>query len=130
MTVFYKTISTTAPGSGKDGKKIYYPKLTNSTQIDLNKIADLLEKRSSASRADIYLTIIGLVDLLPELLADGHTIKLGDMGIFRLHAKANTSESPEEVSSKNIQEVRLTFRADKRIKYFLKSLKFKKLEDD
>ncbi|HEY9114820.1 MAG TPA: HU family DNA-binding protein, partial [Bacteroidales bacterium] len=107
MALYYKTTSTTVPGEGKDGRKIWFPKLTNSNQIGLEEIAGILQQRSTASKSDVYLIVKGLVDLIPELLAEGYTLKLNELGTFRLHARVHTSDAPEKVSVKNIKELRL-----------------------
>lgn len=64
----------------------------------------------------------GLVDLIPELLTDGYTVKLDELGTFRLHAKVSTSETPDSVSVKNIKNLRLSFRPDKYIKDELRGI--------
>ena len=61
-----------------------------------------------------------MVDLIPELLDKGKTVKLDELGISRLHAKVATSESPESVTAKNIRELRMSFIPDKQIKDELK----------
>lgn len=55
MALKYKVVSTFSPGQGKDGKQLWFPKLTDSSQIDLRGIAKLLNRRSTASEADVYL---------------------------------------------------------------------------
>jgi hypothetical protein len=60
------------------------------------------------------------------LLADGKTVKLNRLGIFRLHAKVTTSESPDLVAAKNIRELPLSFISDKHIKAELKKMKVKR----
>ncbi len=123
MALKYKVVSTFSPGEGKEGKQLWFPKLTGSSQINLREIAKILQKRSTASESDVYLIVKGLVDLIPELLADGYTVKLDELGTFRLHAKVSTSSSPESVSAKNINNLRLSFRPDKYIKDELRDIK-------
>lgn len=123
MTLQYKIVSTFKPGEGKEGNQMWFPKITGSTQINLKEIAKMLQKRSTASESDVYLIMKGLVDLIPELLANGHTVKLDELGTFRLHAKVSTSNSPESVSVKNIKELRLSFRPDKLIKDGFQAIK-------
>jgi predicted histone-like DNA-binding protein len=116
MALKYKIVSTFSPGEGKEGKQLWFPKITGSSQINLREIAKILHKRSTASESDVYLIVKGLVDLIPELLANGYTVKLDELGTFRLHAKVSTSGSPESVSVKNINKLRLSFRPDNFIK--------------
>ncbi len=128
MTIQYKVISTFKPGAGKEGEKIYFPRLTGSTPANLEEMAGLLAQRTSASRGDVYLVLTGLAELIPELLSQGKTVRIDRLGSFALHAKVLTSDSPEEVSYRNIKELRLRFKADKEIKKMLKRISFKKQE--
>jgi predicted histone-like DNA-binding protein len=123
MTLKYKVVSTFSPGAGKEGKRLWFPKITGSSQINLREIARILHKRSTASESDVYLIVKGLVDLIPELLTDGYTVKLDELGTFRLHAKVSTSDNPESVSVKNINKLRLSFRPDNSIKDEFKGVK-------
>jgi predicted histone-like DNA-binding protein len=120
MLLKYKVVSTFRPGEGKTGRKLWFPKLTGSSRAGLPEIAEMLEKRSTASGADVYLIIKGLVDLIPELLTEGNTVRLNELGTFRLHAKVNVRDSAEEVSVKDIRELRISFIPEKGIKKKLK----------
>jgi predicted histone-like DNA-binding protein len=125
MLLNYKIVSTFRPGEGKTGRKLWFPKLTGSSQINLREIAEILGKRSTASGADLYLIIKGLVDLIPELLTQGKTVRLDELGTFRLHARVTVRDSAQEVSAKNIRELRISFIPDKGIKDKLKNVEFK-----
>ena len=127
MSVKYKVMSTYKPGAGQDGKQMWFPKLTGSKQVDLYDVAQILEKRSAASKADVQLIIYGLIDLIPELLIQGKTVKLAELGSFRLHARVNPADEPEKVSSKNIRELHISFRPDKRMKMALRQAQFVKV---
>ena len=123
MLLNYKIVSTFRPGEGKGGRKLWFPKLTGSRQIDLSEIAHLLEKRTSAHGADVTIVVNALVDLISELLTSGHTVKIDRLGTFRLHAKVTASESLESVSKRNIRELRISFIPDKGMKEELKNAK-------
>ena len=122
MAIKYKIMSTVKPGNRQISEKIYFPKLVGTTQVGLTQIAKILEHRTTASEADVYLIVMGLVELIPELLKEGKTVKLDKFGSFRLHAKVNTSTHPEDVSIKNIKEIRLSFRPDNKIKKLLQNI--------
>ena len=124
MSLKYKVVSTYKPGEGREGKRMWFPKLTGSTQVDLYNVAQILEKRSSASIADVQLIVYGLIDLIPELLMQGKTVKLGEFGSFRLHARVNPTDGPGKVSSKNIRDLHISFKPDKRIKKALEKAQF------
>lgn len=128
MALQYKIVSTYRPGEGKSGQQLWFPKLSGSEQITLREVARILQSWSTASEADVYLIVKGLVTLIPRLLTDGKTVKLDELGTFRLHARVNTSDSPEAVTAKNIRELRISFRPDKQIKKQLKNVNFEKVK--
>ena len=129
MALQYKIISMIKRGNTENEQRIWFPRLTGSRKINLRQVAEILKQRSTASEADIYLVLIGLVDLLPELLLDGNTVKIDEFGSFRLHAKVSTENSPDKVTSRNINDLRISFLPDKRIKQALKRADFKKKKE-
>ncbi|GET29217.1 HU family DNA-binding protein [Prolixibacter sp. SD074] len=126
MALQYKVISTIKRGQAEANERIWSPKLTGSRKINLRQVAEILTQRSTASEADVHLVLMGLVDLLPELLLDGNTVKIDEFGSFRLHAKVTTEGTPDKVTSRNIRDLRISFLPDKRIKTALKRAVFKK----
>ncbi|MFB6320729.1 HU family DNA-binding protein [Saccharicrinis sp. FJH54] len=125
MVLTYKTVSMHLLKDGKKDRQVWFPKLTRSRQMNLKQIARELQKRSTASNADVYLVVKGLVDLIPELLAQGYTLKLDELGTFRLHARVNPVEAKENVSARQIKQLHLTFRADNAIKQALQHITVK-----
>lgn len=122
MSITYKVASTYKPGKGTSGEKIWFPKLTGTTQVDLLDVARILAKRSTASEADVFLVMMGLVDLIPDLLSQGKTIKMERFGTFRLHARVKTEDSAEKITVRNIKEIRLSFKPDNEIKKALQNI--------
>jgi len=104
MPIKYKITSTNKPGQGKAGEKVYFPRLTQSNRVGMDELIRIIEKRSSASGADVYSVLYNLVNLIPEMLLDGKTIKLDDLGTFSLHAQTRAESSPEKVSDVRIKQ--------------------------
>ncbi|MFT3740330.1 MAG: HU family DNA-binding protein [Breznakibacter sp.] len=124
MALTYKIVATKKPGTGMLGDTLYYPKLTDSTLMDLRDVSQILAQRTTASEADIRLVVTGLMDLIPELLLDGKTVKLDHFGSFRLYARAEPSPSADEVKTSHIRGLRISFLPDKRMKAELAHAKF------
>ena len=127
MALKYKIASTSKPGQGKAGEKVYFPRLTESSQVTLQEMIWAIEKRSSVTESDVYAVLYNLVNLIPELLLKGNTVKLDNLGTFRLYAQTQAESSPEKVSDHNITGLKLTFRPDVRIKQKLKHPEFIKV---
>jgi predicted histone-like DNA-binding protein len=85
-------------------------------KMNLRDVSKILAQRSSLSEGDVYAVVVGLVNLIPEMLMNGYTIKLDGLGSFRLHAKVDTSERPEDVNVRHIKELRISFRPDNEMK--------------
>lgn len=129
MALKYKIASTYKPGEGKNGEKIFFPKLTGTSQVNIAEVAKRLAARSTASEGDVYLVIMDLVDLIPDLLAEGKTIKLDRLGTFRLHARVQTSNTSDKITVRDIKEIRLNFKPDNEMKNVLQTIDIEKDSD-
>lgn len=125
MPVKY-AIRTKRPGLAKDDNPKYYPVLTDRRSTDLRKLSALISQRSTLHPVDVFAVIQAMIELIPELLQDGHTVRLDGFGIFNLHASGIGKAKPEEVTSKDITGVKMSFLADKHIKRQLYKTKFVK----
>lgn len=111
-------------GEGK--KEMFYPRLTGRQTYDLNDVAEMISMRSSLSRTDIVAALTSLEDIIPELLKSGHTVKLGELGIFSLQAKVETSPEASQVSWRSFRSLIARFRAGKALKILLADVNFRK----
>lgn len=121
MGLKYKIIQSYRKTDSGEKKPMWYPQLTGSHKMNLEDVAEILAKRTTASRPDVHLVVSGLTELIPELLKDGNTVHLGDLGSFRLRARATPADNPEEVSVHNIRELLATFVSGKALKKELKN---------
>lgn len=126
MALKYKIIQSYRKTDSGKKKPMWYPQLTGSRKMNLDEVAEILARRTTASRADVHLVVSGLTELIPELLKDGNTVHLGDLGSFRLRARAIPADAPEEVSSRNIRELLTTFVSGKALKKELKNVRVEK----
>ena len=108
-------------------KEMFYPRLTGRQNYDLNDVAKMISRRSSLTKGDIVATLVSLEEIIPELLASGHTVKLGELGTFSLHAKANTSPDESKVTWRSFKGLITRFRAGKALKLRLSKVSFRKV---
>lgn len=91
-------------------KKQYYPQVAPTTPIGLNDVAEQIEKQSTVSLADIKGVLDALQEVVLEAMADGYSVRLGDLGSFRPTISALKSrEKQEDVSADDIKAVRVRF---------------------
>ncbi len=126
MTIKYKLVKTSTPGVTGGGAYKYYARACERKKAGINEIADVLSKRSSLSKSDIVATLIGLEDIIPELLLDNHTVELGDLGTFSLHLKSEGSDVPRVDAYRLIKDVKIHFLPGKELKRSVRSPEFQK----
>jgi predicted histone-like DNA-binding protein len=91
-------------------KKQYFPQVAPAPPIGLNDVAEQIEKQSTVSLADIKGVLDALQEVVLEAMADGYSVRLGDLGSFRpTISAAKSREKQEDVSADDIKAVRVRF---------------------
>lgn len=94
----------------KLGKKQYFPQVAPTTPIGLNDVAEQIEKQSTVSLPDIKGVLDALQEVVLEAMADGYSVRLGDLGSFRLTCNAsNGADAPELVTTKQVRKFSVRF---------------------
>ena len=86
--------------SPKDGSKSYYVQSAKRQTVDLNTLADRIEKRSTVSKADVKAVLSALEYEIIQALREGQTVRLGDIGTFYTSIKSQPAETQEEAWKK------------------------------
>ena len=126
MSVKYRLIKQATPGVKGGGQYKYYVRACERRKVTLGVLADRIVKRSSLSRGDIVGTLVELIDLIPELLLDNHTVELGGLGTFSLNLKSEPSDKPRTDSFRLIKSADISFRAGTRLKQAVKNPDYQK----
>ena len=83
MTIRFKVIERGQPGVAGGGEKKFYASNMISGNSDIEELTEDIEKISTVSGADIRAVLYALTDVIPSMLADGKSVKLGEIGSFR-----------------------------------------------
>ena len=67
----------------------YYPQLILSNKLGLREFAEDIVGRSSLTLGDVENCLENFIDQIPFFLLQGHSIKLGEFGTFRLSVLSN-----------------------------------------
>tara|TARA_R110000868_G_scaffold410693_5_gene699835 strand:+ start:12443 stop:12829 length:387 start_codon:yes stop_codon:yes gene_type:complete len=126
MAIKYKVVSKRPGGMAGENEAKYYPVLTGREITDLNEVCSIIAKRSTFSGADVVGVVQSFIELVPELLMNGNSVRLDGFGIFSIHASGNGKERHEDVSAQDITKLKLSFLPDKKIKKRLENTKFMK----
>ncbi len=125
MAIKYKKVKQRIINKSGEEKEVYYARACKRRRVDLNEVADHLSQLTTLSRPDVYCVLIALADTIPHYLLNNKSVELGDLGTISLHFTSNSNESEKEVTWRSIKDLKVQFRAGKRIKEKLKHASFK-----
>lgn len=126
MTIKFKVIERGQPGVAGGGEKKFYASNMISGNADIEELTEGIEKISTVSGADIRAVLYALTDLIPSMLADGKSIKLGDIGNFRVSISSEGVLKTEDVNANCIKKSKIIFTPGKKLKGMLEQLKYQK----
>ena len=127
MAVKYKVIERGEPGVAGGGEKKFYASAALSGEKTLAGLTRDIEKISTVSGADIRAVLYALVDVMTGSLADGHAVRLGELGSLRVSISSDGKPTAEEVTAAAIRGAKVIFTPGKGIKDTLATLKFEKV---
>lgn len=90
----------------------YYPQMAPTTPVTLAQIVKRIEKRSTVSSADVKAVLDALQYEVIDALQNGNSVRLGDLGSFRLSIKADgsaTSAEAKKTGANAIKAVNVQF---------------------
>ncbi|MBT3391830.1 MAG: DNA-binding protein [Chloroflexi bacterium] len=125
MSVKYNSISRKKPGDPEAAPK-YYPSIVKSGNVKLRTLSKRIAEISTVSTVDTMAVLEGLLAVLPQELAAGNVVRLGDFGSFWLRIKTQGSDTPEAVTTNDILNVLPRFTPGKEFKQVLETIEFEK----
>lgn len=124
--ITYKFVALADRISNAETTYKYYPRICDRRKVKLNELSEQISKECSFTPADVIGVLEAFISVVPRLMLNNCSVELGELGIFSLHAKVSGSESSEQVSQRNIGEVKMAFRPSRRVKQSLTQAKFQK----
>jgi predicted histone-like DNA-binding protein len=111
------------PDLHKTGEKKAYYRMKTKRKIDFNQFVDLISSHNSGiSRGEAFRVLMHATDILAELLAQGYSVTIDEMGTFKATiglVRDKEMDSFEERTPKlNARSLRVdgvSFKADKRL---------------
>ena len=111
------------PDLHKTGEKKAYYRMKTKRKIDFNQFVDLISSHNSGiSRGEAFRVLMHATDILAELLAQGYSVTIDEMGTFKATiglVRDKDMDSFEEGTPKlNARSLRVdgvSFKADKRL---------------
>lgn len=99
MPVIYKSFQSVL--ANKEGKKLFYPRVVLTGNVDTEQVAKEIAELSSLSTGDSKNVIDNLVTVMTRHLQSSESVTLDGLGTFRLTMKStmNGVEGPLKVSA-------------------------------
>jgi predicted histone-like DNA-binding protein len=129
MTVRFNTTPRKDPRNQESQPK-YYATVRSTGRVDTYGIAKSINSMSTVSSVDTAAVLEAFLNVVPEQLADGKIVELGDFGTFRVSVSSEGTEQPENLTARNITDVRVLFSPGKRFKQVLNAAEFQKVSEN
>ena len=125
MSIKFNVIDKRNPADPEAPNK-YYASSFMTGKMGIEELTSRVEKISTVSGADIRAVLYAIVDVVPEIMSEGNSVTIGDLGAFRISISSEGSETPEKVTSTNIRSSKILFTPGKKFKTMLKTLTYSK----
>lgn len=109
---------------------VYVPTITGGEFVDLDYVSKRIEKESTVSAADIRAVLNALQSVVISELQEGRSVRLGDLGSFRLTLSGEMAPTAEQCTEAKIKDVRVRFSqsAAMRVQLVKENLSFQRLK--
>ena len=113
-TLKYRKVSRT-PQVGKDaGKKKFYATAVQDRTMEFEDfVTHISEHNSPYSRGTVHGVLMDTLDCLQELILDGKSVRLSDLGLFSIGMTSRGEETADKVTASSITGVHLIVRNTK-----------------
>jgi len=125
MTVKYNVVQRGNPSNAEAPKK-FYPSIESSGRKTLRQMAERISQISTISTADTMAVLEALLTTIPDELAAGNIVELGDFGNFWLRSDSEGADTAEAVRASQINSVLPRFNPGKEFKKVLDAIEFEK----
>lgn len=125
MTVKYNVVERGNPSNPAAPKK-FYPSIESSGRKTLRQMAERISQISTVSSADTMAVLEALLTTIPQELASGNIVELGDFGNFWLRSDSEGADTAEAVRGSQINSVLPRFNPGKEFKKVLDAIEFEK----
>ena len=89
----------------------WYPRSVTVGTLTTADVAERLSRMSTVTRGDVYAVLLGLGEVMGEMLAMGSSVKLDGLGTFYLVGRATGAgvDTPQEVNPRQFRKLSVAF---------------------
>ncbi|MEI6062269.1 MAG: HU family DNA-binding protein [Bacteroidota bacterium] len=125
MAVNFKAVPKKNPSKQDDPPK-YYAQVVSSGEMSMRQVAKQISAISTVSTTDTVAVIEAFLEVVPQTLADGKIVRLGDFGSFSLTLSSEGVADAASLGAKDITRVNVKFRPGKEFAKVIDTIEFTK----
>jgi len=125
MSVKFNIVERVNPRDLEAPRKVY-PSIQSSGRMSLRQLSGRISQMCTVSSPDTLAVLESLLTIIPQELADGNIVELGDFGNFWLRSNAEGTEDMDKVSGSNVTNILPRFNPGKEFKKALAAVDFVK----
>jgi len=107
----------------------FYAIAKSTGEETVRQLATEISKRNGLSTADVFAVLESFIDLVPERLAEGKIVRLGEFGSFSVSLSSEGVEKAEDFTAANVKSNSLNFRPGKLVQNALSTAEYKKVSE-
>ena len=110
----YRKVMRTPQSGENAGRKLWYATAVSDREMNFEDfVTHISEHNSPYSRGTIHGVLMDTLDCLKELILDGKSVRLSDLGLFSIGMTSRGEETREKVTGASVQGVHLIVRNTK-----------------
>lgn len=121
----YRVVPSKHP---KTKTTIYYAREVPGTPIQLKEVCAKIVDRTALSSADVKSCVDALQAVVMDEVARGNSVRLGDLGSFRLSLSSASVADANDWTPLHIKGARVVFTASTTIKQVMRSLNYERVD--
>ena len=125
MTVKFNIVERANPRDLEAPKK-FYPSIQSSGRKSLRQLTNRITQMCTVSSPDTLAVLESLLTIIPQELADGNIVELGDLGSFWLRSSTEGSDEMDKVTASQVTNILPRFIPGKEFKKALTNVDFVK----
>ena len=113
-TLKYRKLQRTPQSGENAGKKKWYATAVTDREVDFEGfVSHISDHGSPYSRGTIHGVLMDALDHLQELILDGKSVRLSDLGLFSIGMTSKAEDTKEKVTAASVEGVHLIVRNTK-----------------
>jgi len=108
----------------------FYAIARSSGEETARQLATEISKRTLLGSSEVFAVLEAFIDLIPERLAEGRIVRLGDFGSFNITISSEGVEKADDFNASLIKGNNLNFRPGKLVQNVLDNAEYKKIAEE